>query len=65
MGCGDIESVGRLKASPVIFEFISRHLGPESADFKSDYDIPLQIVSKDWELQQSLLGRELTYDEGL
>ncbi|HED12294.1 MAG TPA: hypothetical protein ENI62_01315 [Gammaproteobacteria bacterium] len=65
MGCENIESVARLKASPVIFEFVSRYLGPEKADFKGDYDIPLQIVSEDWELQQSLLGREITYDEGV
>ena len=64
MGCVEIKSLAHLKASPVIFEFVVRNLGAEKADFRGDYSIPLQIVSEDWELQQSLLGRTITCEEG-
>lgn len=64
MGCAGIASMARLKQSPKIFEYLDRNLDAEKASFCGDYDIPLRIVSEDRELQQELLGRSLTYEEG-
>ncbi len=63
MGCKNIEEVPRLKASPIIFEFLTENLGAEKSSFCGDFDIPLRIVSESWELQQELLGRALTAEE--
>ena len=64
MGCADIESAPLLKVSPIIFGILNRNLGAEKSIFCGDFDIPLRIVSEDWELQQKLLGRPLTFEEG-
>ena len=67
MGCDDIESEMQsqmqLKASPVILEFLTEKLGEEKSSYCGDFDIPLRIVSEDWELQQKFLGRALTDEE--
>ena len=64
MGCEGIELTPLLKVSPIIFELLDRNLGTDKSSFCGDYDIPLRIVSEDWELQQELLGRSLSYGEG-
>ena len=60
MGCEDIEGVPRLKASPLMQSFLAENVGDEKASFCGDFDIPLKLVSEEWELQHELLGRALT-----
>ncbi|MBT4131845.1 MAG: hypothetical protein HOE44_14135 [Candidatus Marinimicrobia bacterium] len=59
MGCDTSDNVPRQKLSPLISKFIEENIDSEKATFYGDYDIPLRIVAEDWELQHSLLEREL------
>jgi hypothetical protein len=65
MGCGELQNTNRtLHKSPVISAFVREHLkDPEKATFCRDFDIPLQIVSENLQLQGDLLGRQLGLDD--
>jgi len=60
MGCSGLDPYASMDNSPRIYKFISHHLGEEKASFQNCWDLPLALVAEDWELQEQLLGRELT-----
>ena len=65
MGCEALQGTPRpFEMSPIISAFVHEHLADaEKASFCRDFDIPLQIVSDDWQLQRDLLGRQLDWAE--
>ncbi len=49
----------KAERSPVIHDFLAKHLGKDQATFGGAFDIPLQIVASDPILQEKFLGEML------
>jgi hypothetical protein len=65
MGCDGLDLTSqRWEMSRNIYSFACEHLGPEGATFLKDFDIPLQIVAEDIQLQQEVLRQQLPPDDG-
>ena len=65
MGCDGLDLTSqRWEMSRNIYSFACEHLGPEGATFLKDFDIPLQIVAEDIQLQQEVLSQQLPPDDG-
>lgn len=47
LGCERLEGPSDIDQSTVIADFVARHLGTRGIDFCGDYDLPLQIVTRD------------------
>ncbi len=45
--------------SKMIFDFLARNLGRDGALFKNHFDLPLQIIAYDRDLQKRYIGKEL------
>ena len=56
LGCKGMNSdESYLDLSKIIFEFLCDHLGEDKASFNGSFDIPLQYIARDYELQKHLL----------
>jgi hypothetical protein len=55
MGCNDLENdESHITKSKIIYDFLCKHLGDEKAGFNNSFDIPIQYVAQDLELQKEL-----------
>jgi len=59
LGMALAENVSDTTQSKDIYQFISEHLGKEKATFAGCFDIPLQIIAKDFELESRLFSNTL------
>lgn len=60
MGCEGLDPYASTANSSKIYHFVAQHMKEAHVSFDGAWDIPLMVVAQDWELQESLLGRELT-----
>lgn len=62
LGCFELEeNEAYPRQSNIIYTFLHKHLG-EKAEFQNTYDIPLQIIAENTELQQKFLD-EILFEE--
>ncbi|MGO8881244.1 MAG: sacsin N-terminal ATP-binding-like domain-containing protein [Desulfomonilaceae bacterium] len=61
LGCRDIngKDLTHETQSGMISDFLTKRLGPEKALFKTDFDIPMQMIAYDSQLQAEVLGYQL------
>jgi hypothetical protein len=55
----DVSYGSPLEQSKAIYDFLTKHLGPERSCFSGHYDIPLQIVAENPVIQGCLFNRNL------
>ena len=58
MGC-KLDDKADPEQSVTIYRFIKEYLGPEKVRFGRAFDLPLQALASDSELQVEILGRTL------
>ncbi len=63
LGCQSLEGEERAVQSTVIHSFIVEHLGAQRSTFGRSFDLPLQALAEENELQVELLGREVPTEE--
>lgn len=63
LGCNELNGESAsIDQSKIIHEFLCDNIGVGESEFKGAFDIPLQFVAENTELQIKLLGRELDYN---
>jgi hypothetical protein len=60
MGCDGLDPYASMANSSKIYDFVTQHMKEAQVSFDGAWDIPLMVVAQDWELQESLLGRQMT-----
>ena len=63
MGCQSLEGEERAVQSAIIHSFLVKHLGAEKSTFLRSFDLPLQALAEDKQLQLVLLGQEVPCEE--
>jgi len=63
IGCPSLEGEEQAVQSAIIHSFLVEHLGVEKSTFSRSFDLPLQALAEDKQLQLGLLGREVPCEE--